>query len=254
MYHKWIKLISRFKFIHLILREAFSILVSKLLIGIMFTTTMSEDTMLRKKYSVSVLLLLLSLFCSCSKEDYYLFNDDFWTDYALEQRSLMTKTSPEPPIQTLSYPTVTQISNSTVVIDQMNAAWSRMKNSCSNTGRKEYGFWIYYNHTESKFWCGDIVEGPLQGYSTNTAASVHLGPCENNLQVCGFFHTHTSLEMAPRGLTRKTGPSQTDTDFANGQKIPGLLYDYSAQIIRSGDSRNAQHQLYTFGPNQRTFY
>lgn len=88
----------------------------------MFTTTMSEDTMLRKKYSVSVLLLLLSLFCSCSKEDYYLFNDDFWTDYALEQRSLMTKTSPEPPIQTLSYPTVTQISNSTVVIDQMNAA------------------------------------------------------------------------------------------------------------------------------------
>lgn len=122
MYHKWIKLISRFKFIHLILRETFSILVSKLLIGIMFTTTMSEDTMLRKKYSVSVLLLLLSLFCSCSKEDYYLFNDDFWTDYALEQRSLMTKTSPEPPIQTLSYPTVTQISNSTVVIDQMNAA------------------------------------------------------------------------------------------------------------------------------------
>ena len=218
----------------------------------MFIKTWLRNASLRIAYLVSAFFFVLLLFSSCSKDDYYLFSDDFWTEYAQEQRGLMTKTSPEPQIQTLSYPTVSQISNSSVVLEQMNRAWLNMKNSCTRDGRREYGFWIYYNHTESKFWCGDIVEGPLRAYTEGTPASVNLGPYENNFQVCGFFHTHTSLEMAPRNYSRTTGPSQADIDFANRQKIPGLLYDYSAQTIRSGDSRNAAYSLYTFGPNKRT--
>lgn len=187
---------------------------------------------------------------SCSNEDYFLFYDENWTDIQVP-RGRMTKSNPEPQ-PNYTYPTVSQIASSSIVQGQMNNAWGRMKSSCSSYGRREYAFWIYYHHANDSFWCGEIKEGELFDYTVGEGASVSMPKNVNNIEVCAFFHTHTSLEFAPDGLSRVTGPSPGDISYANGAGgVPGLLYDYSDSVIYSGDSRNNSFQLYTFGPSQR---
>lgn len=202
---------------------------------------------------LKVLLFLLGLqfvvLSSCSVDDYYLFDDENWVNINVP-RSRLTKSNPEPQ-PNYSYPTVSEIASSSVVQEQMNNAWGMMKSSCSSSGRREYAFWIYYHHANNTFWCGEIKEGDLFGYTVGQGASVSMPRNVNDNEVCAFFHTHTSLEFAPSGLSRETGYSDGDESYANAAGVPGLLYDYSASVIYSGDSRNNSYQLYTFGPSQR---
>lgn len=203
---------------------------------------------------IKVLLFLFGIglifLSSCSDEDHYLFGDENWEDIKIP-RSRITKSSPEPP-PNYSYPTVSQISSSPIVQNQMNDAWEMMKSSCSPSGRREYAFWIYYHHANNSFWCGEIKEGDLCYYTDGEGASVSMPQNVNNIEACAFFHTHTSLEFAPSGMSRTTGPSPNDLLYANKSGgLPGLLYDYSDSSIISGDSRNNSFKLYTFGPSQR---
>lgn len=210
--------------------------------------------MLKNRKIVFIMLIVTQAmtFSNCSK-DGYLFDDEFWVDNCEMSRQRMTKSNPEPGNgQSNDYPSVDVIKSSTVVQTKMGEAWSNMKNSCSQTGRREYGFWIYYNKDNSSFWCGDMLSGEETGYQVGTGASISFPPPTNNQQACAFFHCHTSLHFAPEGLSRVTGPSTSDTNVANSWGCPGLLYDYSASEIYSGHSLDDSYSLYTFGPSSRT--
>ena len=75
--------------------------------------------------------------------------------------------------------------------------------------------------------------------------------------MCATFHTHTSLEYCKKETQRFVGPSDEDRDFANnknnccGEKIPGLVYDYSGTIIYNGWSKNKDGEIYEYGPKRR---
>ena len=150
-----------------------------------------------------------------------------------------------------TFPPVSEITNSSVVKTQMNKAWELMKSNASSSSRSEYGFYIYYNHNSKSYYCGDIVAGPVTSGCEGTNASISLGKVTNNIDVCAFFHCHTTLQYCPADNSRKTGPSSSDLNFANSNNLPGILYDYSASTIYGGQSKNSTYKVYTFGPNKR---
>lgn len=196
---------------------------------------------------LSLITVTAMVFSGCYQDTFYLFDDELWPENIEMSRSRVMRLDPEPPS---NYPSVNEIKNSSVVIAQMDSAWTMMKNSCSPSGRREYGFWVYYTHSTSTYWCGEIEAGPLTGYQEGTGASISLSVPTDNLEVCAFFHTHTSLHYATSG-SRVTGPSPGDLSTANSYKAPGLLYDYSAYSISAGHSLEDDYQLYTFGPDSR---
>lgn len=149
------------------------------------------------------------------------------------------------------FPNISSIVSNPVVVAQMNSAWNSMKSNASTSGRSEYGFYIYYNHTSKTYYCGNIVQGSVTSGCAGTNASISLGRVTNNVEVCAFFHCHTTLQFCPATDRRSTGPSTSDTNFANSNKLPGIVYDYSASVINGGDSMNNAFKAYTFGPSQR---
>lgn len=72
--------------------------------------------------------------------------------------------------------------------------------------------------------------------------------------VCAFFHCHSTLKHCPPTVSRITGPSANDEDYAIEYQIPGILMDYSPTVIQGtgGDlTLDYPHKIYTFGPSQR---
>ena len=150
-----------------------------------------------------------------------------------------------------TFPLVSEIVKSDIVKKQMEEAWSKMKSNASEKGRSEYGFFIYYDHDKQTYSCGSIVAGPVVSGCIDTNASISLGIPTDNKTVCAFFHCHTTLEYCPADNSRKTGPSDSDKNYANKMNFPGILYDYSASTIYGGQSKNSAYKIYTFGPNKR---
>lgn len=193
------------------------------------------------------ILLIIISFISCIDIDYY---EEDYTTYVSHDRSFpRIKTKGENNQQYIYYPDVNTIKTSAVVLAQMENAWNKMKNSCNENGRREYGFWIYYDNKTNSIWCGGMDSGPFVSY-TDTA-EIYLRTPENQTQACAFFHTHTSFHFAPIGMSRKTGPSPGDLYFAQIVKVPGILYDYSTLRIWGGQSLEDSHFTYTFGQEQR---
>lgn len=149
------------------------------------------------------------------------------------------------------YPSVSEILKQDVVTRQMETAWSRMKNSASGSSRSEFGFYIYKKQPSGEYYVGEIVEGPATTGCEGTNASISLGRVTSNIDVCAFFHCHTTLQYCPEISSRRTGPSQSDINFANNNKLPGILYDYSSSMIQGGHDKNDSYKEYTFGPTQR---
>lgn len=149
------------------------------------------------------------------------------------------------------YPSVNDIIKDSGVKSAMESAWSSMKNNASKSGRKEYGFFIYYDIDKNSYWCGSIVEGGNVSGCEGTNASINLGRVDDNLRVCAFFHCHTTLEYCPPTVSRTTGPSGSDESYAKKYGIPGILYDYSVRTLVGGTSKDASYSLRTFGPDKR---
>lgn len=149
------------------------------------------------------------------------------------------------------YPSVNDIIRDSGVKSAMESAWSSMKNSASEKGRKEYGFFIYYDMDKKSYWCGSIVEGGSVSGCEGTNASINLGRVDDNLRVCAFFHCHTTLEYCPPTVSRTTGPSGSDESYASKYGIPGILYDYSVRTLVGGTSKNDPYTTTTFGPDKR---
>lgn len=192
---------------------------------------------------ITVITGLLS--SSCVKSDLF----EFYDVTELQHNLPRIKNTKEGNFNPYScFPTLDELAASSVVAAKMNTAWQMTLDACTQNGRREYGFYIYYS-TNNVIYCGDIIEGPeITGTS---AAYIELGPNANNQEVCGFFHTHTSLEFFPAGHSRSTGPSESDINRANYDHLPGLLYDYSSSVIKSGQPKTSNYELYSFGPNRR---
>lgn len=181
--------------------------------------------------------------------------------YEIDNSSLNANYRPFPRIKTkgeinsgvLYYPNVNTILLSSVVISNMDDAWSRMMNSCTANGRREFGFWICYDHESSSFWCCDMDSGPIVSYSEGGYLNLReLKTAQQRTQACAFFHTHTSFHLAQTTESRPTGPSTDDVGLAfNIFKVPGILYDYPLPNIYGGHPSDKQHITYTFGPSQR---
>lgn len=149
------------------------------------------------------------------------------------------------------YPSVTEILDDDAVYMAMFIAWCETLSFASEEGRREVGFYIYYDFVTKKFSVGEIVYGPYVKYDAGTSASVNLGPAKDNMTVCAFFHTHTPLTYAPYDATRITGPSDEDKQFADSNKLPGILYDYAKPRIEAGHSPTDPTRIYTFGVTRR---
>ena len=151
------------------------------------------------------------------------------------------------------FPSVTEIAESPIVKKTMEEAWGKMINNASEKGRREYGFFIYYDFKTKKYTVGPMVEGPNIVGFCGTSANVYLGVPTDNLKVCAFFHTHTTLEYCHEDGYRPTGPSDADVNYASALGLPGLLYDYAQSQISCGDDKKLPHIIYTFGPSKRIF-
>lgn len=55
------------------------------------------------------------------------------------------------------------------------------------------------------------------------------------------------VQYCPSYVSRETGPSIGDINFANSQQLPGILYDYEDAKIYGGDSKDKKYKMQTFG-------
>lgn len=195
----------------------------------------------RHTFCMLILLLVVGINVSCS-------DDSAVDDEPVKNSSpIETRTSTQQ-----TYPSVSEIVKNAAVQTAMEAAWSKMKSSASSSERSEYGFYIYYDSSSKEYTCGSMVQGPITTGCEGTNASVSLGKVTNNLTVCAFFHCHTTLQYCPSTVSRETGPSTSDKNFATQNKLPGILYDYKVSVLAGGTSKDAAYKTYTFGPKRRT--
>ena len=150
-----------------------------------------------------------------------------------------------------TYPDVSEILKQDVVKKQMNEAWNLMKKTASSASRSEYGFYIYKSQTSGKYYVGKMVKGPAITGCAGTNASISLGVPTSNIDVCAFFHCHTTLHYCPKTTSRRTGPSQNDLDLAQSYNLPGILRDYEGPEITGGHNINECYKDITFGPTKR---
>ena len=102
--------------------------------------------------TANYICIFLSLYflVSCVDIEYYEIDD--YLPFAEQYKSFpRVKTKGE--IISELYPDVYTILQSSVVTANMADAWNRMMNSCTENGRREYGFWICYNYKNRSFWC-----------------------------------------------------------------------------------------------------
>lgn len=192
-------------------------------------------------FSIGIIMI-----SSCSYDLELTPTDDVLTTNELLEGQLLRSTE-------YRYPYIDEIISDETVIHNMEIAWNMMKDSASGNGRREFGFYIYYDDRFKKFECGIIRGGPVITGGEGTHASLCLGGAANNRTVCAFFHCHTTLQFCTSDVSRVTGPSSSDIGFAYNNGLPGILYDYSVNNLIGGTCRDAPYKIYTFGPAQRTF-
>lgn len=107
------------------------------------------------------------------------------------------------------------------------------------------------SQTSGKYYVGKMVKGPAITGCAGTNASISLGVPTSNIDVCAFFHCHTTLHYCPKTTSRRTGPSQNDLDLAQSYNLPGILRDYEGPEITGGHNINESYKDITFGPTKR---
>lgn len=205
--------------------------------------------MSRKLYGFYYWAFLAMLLSSCVEGDFYDVSD---TEYIFSLRKNAKESSYNP---YWDYPTLYELAASQIVITKMNEAWQLTMDSCTTNGIREFGFYIYYSRNRHTIYCGEIKSGALFTQddlidNTYSNPTIYLGNVENNQDVCGFFHTHPSLEYFTN-CYRLTGPSDADIHFANTNKMPGLLFDYAGRMVNAGQSKTSQSEIYKYGPTRR---
>ncbi len=172
-----------------------------------------------------------------------MFDDELWQEKSDMSRPRMTKSNPEPGSGQQYFPPVSIIVSNGEVRDSMERAWSLMLASCSEEGRREYGFIIFYNSSTGNLSTGHICKGDLLSYDKR--GSVNLkGSCPSGSYPCAKFHVHTSFYYAPEGKRRPTGLSDGDTSSV----IPTIIYDYVDPYTYKGHPMNSSKTVYSYYP------
>lgn len=131
------------------------------------------------------------------------------------------------------FPTRSQIENNAYIASKMEEAWSKTKEYCTPSGRREIAFYIYCNPRT-----GEIIEdvkfviGNLIPNNPGVRACVDVGDRDDTSEsmACGVFHTHTSLYHFNESYSRGVGPSIQDRNTFNAQIMPCFVYDYKYGI------------------------
>ncbi len=182
--------------------------------------------------------------------------DDDYDDYAgkeLQTRAdgAMQRSGEGGIVRVDSFPTVYEIASNSVVIAKMNKVWQQTIDYASPQGRREYGFYIFYDKSTNLYSFSDVIEGPIIA-NCEISASINWPSLRDGSKLCALFHTHTSLQYCDGNLKRNTGASHRDSISINAGWLPGLIYDYSGQSIISGQLKNSPHELYKYGVFRRT--
>ena len=106
--------------------------------------------------------------------------------------------------RTLSYPNVSEISQSSLVRSAMNLAWRKMIDTASEHGRIEYGFFIYKNYEMGNYYIGKLISGPEISGCAGTNAHIELGIPIIDRDCCACFHCHTTLKYCTELDSRET--------------------------------------------------
>jgi len=154
------------------------------------------------------------------------------------------------------------------VAEAVKKTWSNtLKDASKEKGRRERGFWIYYNKSERKYYVGDekIQEEYVKGIGTNGSIKPGNSQPKNNgshipitAEPLFFFHSHTPLTYEEPGARRPVGPSESDINYAKEQKIKMALIDYVGKeadhikgdyYIKWGHKLDDPFRIYVFGSN-----
>ena len=179
------------------------------------------------------------LLASCSQDDDYYESDM----YTLAEMGTRGGGGDPGGMTAHSFPNIKAIKKSAAVHSQAAAAWEQMMGDTAIHEFRERGFLIYYNHSTGEIYCGEIEVG------TDSYVDLYIpyGDCE----ICATYHCHTPLYYAPSSDYRPTGPSDDDKDVAKSCGIPGIVEDYSVNILKGGDPLNLPHKRKTYGPSKR---
>lgn len=157
------------------------------------------------------------------------------------------------------------IMNDASVKTSMKAMFKNVKNDASNlTGRRERGFWVYYDAKSQKYYVGNEKSGQYVKGGTGTNGSVSPGnplPRNNGDHIPAtavpvtFVHTHTPLTYEG-DCRREVGFSQSDIDYANANNIEIILIDYIGTFeegryyIYGGHDIDAPTKEYIYTPTK----
>ena len=186
------------------------------------------------------------LLASCSQDDDY-YDSDMYTLAETGTRLAEGGDSGDPFGNICIFPAGYVIKEDAGVQAKMKEAWKRTIEFASPSGRREYGFWIYYHYETGKITCGDLIEGDVITGGPGTHGSISFVNSDMTNETCAFFHTHTPVRYCGYGASRITGDSEVDRKGADGLGIPGLVYDYTAPEISSTDDINSAAHVRTFG-------
>lgn len=205
----------------------------------------------KKQYdftNIGFFITVISLLSAGCNSESALFPSFDYDGQSLAERRLISRGETNLPNIRI-FPTAETIKQSQIVKNKMDLAWNKMLESCTPSGRCEYGFCIYMN-SNGVIYLGEMQNGPLTPNTPNSAGGINMIIDKSRNDLCAIFHTHTSYVYMPVDCKRPTGPSDVDKNTADSLNIPGLVYDYDVSEVL-GQETYIDHHVYTYGPVQR---
>lgn len=190
-------------------------------------------------FYASLSMMLCTSIVGCSNDDDYNNENEFVT--LAEQK--MTRSLNEGGI---IYPSAAEILSNNNVKTKMDQLWRQTIANASQSGRREYGCYIYHNHTNDTYHFVDVC-GPVQTEPSSAGIVFNVSLTS---ELCAVFHTHTTLQYYDTTYNRVVGPSTSDTNSTLASLMPCFVYDY-VKGIRGGDSKDDPAMIYTYGLNKR---
>lgn len=154
---------------------------------------------------------------------------------------------PSPPAP--SQPEYTKAANISKNADVQKAIKTMIKNmkadASKDKGRRERGFWVYYDKNTKKYYTGKEKTGDYVKGGEGTNASVKPGgslPSSNGDYIpktatpVTFIHTHTPLTYESN-VKRLVGFSEGDISYANEHQIEIIVIDYVGKVDADGKHR-----------------
>lgn len=184
-----------------------------------------------------------------------MLNPQFVEQYEKEQQ----QNPYAPPTVKPDYYKAENILKNPLVAKKMNDVWKATKEDASkDKGRRERGFWIYYNKVTKEYTTGNEVKGKYVQGNNGTNGSVKPptpNPPKDSVPV-SFFHTHTPLTFVAPELVRPAGFSDDDIKFAINTRFDIIVMDYIGKMypngmywVKGGHSIDAESRTYTYSPN-----